>query len=127
MPPTAQPSRVPGIVSRRSFVPDARSWISSSAASRCLRMIGSINDHFYSSRSFVVVDGTYAFKSPRSTSSCAAARRLMDVFGGFTTSGSIQRLADQADDERPKAEKGARLEQPRRLPRVVLVDRGHRR
>jgi len=45
----------------------------------------------------------------------------MDVFGGFTTSGSIQRLVDQADDERPKADKEARKEQPRRRPpREVL-------
>jgi hypothetical protein len=51
----------------------------------------------------------------------------MDIFSGFTTSGSIQRLVDQVDDERPKADKEAREEQPRRPPREFLVDRGHRR
>ena len=83
-------------------------------------MIGSINDHFMSSISFAVADGTYAFKSPRNTSPCGAARRPMDVLGGFTTAGSIQPLVDQADDERPKADQEALVELLLNVSRMAM-------
>ena len=90
-------------------------------------MIGSINDHFKSSISFAVADGTYAFKSPRNTSPCGAARRPMDVLGGFTTAGSIQPLVDQADDERPKADQEARGEGAKASTKGSPRRRSHRR